>query len=107
MAGGGGEAVQPGVESLYEAGALLDAARGAFEWGGEAAVGFAKDDFGEGAAAVTLGQDGNETPDVGGELAGVPGELEGDLLIIAGCEVRGLPGEDGRDECLVRGAVQR
>jgi hypothetical protein len=39
--------------------------------------------------------------------AGVPGELEGDLLVVAGFEVGVLPREHGGDECLVRGAVQR
>jgi hypothetical protein len=69
-------------------------------------VGFSEDDFGEGAAAVVLGQGGGVALDVGGDRAGVPGELEGDLLVVAGREVRVLPREDGGDECLVRGAVQ-
>ncbi|CAM5543815.1 hypothetical protein I6J42_34595 (plasmid) [Streptomyces californicus] len=102
----GPRAVQAFVEDAHQAGAVLDAARGALEWDGQAAFGFAEDDFGEGAAAVALGQCGGETPDVGGDRAGVAGELEGDLLVVAGREVRVLPREDGGDEGLVRGAVQ-
>ena len=55
-AGGFGEAVQPRVESLYEPGAVLDAAGGAFQWRGEAPVGFTEDDFGESAVAVASGR---------------------------------------------------
>ncbi|MFC8918312.1 hypothetical protein ACFT5C_21320 [Streptomyces sp. NPDC057116] len=43
--------------------------------------------------------------DVGGEGAGVSGELEGDLLVVAGREAGVLPGEDGGDECFVRGGA--
>lgn len=77
-----------------------------FERGGEAAVGFTEYDFGEGTAAVALGQGGGVSSDVGGHGAGVPGELEGDLLVVAGGEVRVVPREDGGHEGFVRGAVQ-
>ncbi|UNM11850.1 hypothetical protein J4032_10100 [Streptomyces formicae] len=87
--------------------AVLGAAGGSFERCGQASVGFAEDDFGEGAAAVALGQGGGVAADVGGHGAGVPGELEGDLLVVAGFEVRVLPREHGGDERFVRGAVQR
>ncbi|GAA3154856.1 hypothetical protein GCM10010449_84770 [Streptomyces rectiviolaceus] len=43
------EAVQPRGKGLYEAGAVLGAAGGAFQWCGQASVGFAEDDFGGGA----------------------------------------------------------
>ncbi|MFC7924544.1 hypothetical protein [Streptomyces cinereoruber] len=59
----------------------------------------------KGSAAVALGQGGGEAPDVGGDRAGVAGELEGNLLVVAGCEVRVLPREDGGDEGLVHAAV--
>ncbi|MEV5546522.1 hypothetical protein AB0L35_10375 [Streptomyces sp. NPDC052309] len=49
---------------------------------GEAAGGFAEDDFGEGAAAVVLRQGGGVALDVGGEGAGVPGELEASGLTV-------------------------
>ncbi|GHB72186.1 hypothetical protein GCM10010377_73480 [Streptomyces viridiviolaceus] len=74
---------------------------------GEAAGCFVKDDCGEGAAAVVLRQGGGVALDVGGEGAGVPGELESDPLVVAGREVRVLPREDGGDACFVRGAFQR
>lgn len=41
----------------------------------------AEEDFGEGAAAVALAQCGGGAPDVVGHGAGVPGELEGALLV--------------------------
>jgi hypothetical protein len=44
---------------------------------------------------------------VSGDCAGVPGQLERDLLVVAGREVRVLPREDGGDERFVRGAIQR
>lgn len=69
--------------------------------------GYAEEDFSEGATAVVLGQCGGVAPDVGGHGAGVPDELEGDLLVVAGFEVGVLPREHSGDECLVRGAVQR
>jgi hypothetical protein len=68
---------------LYETGVVLHAAGSAPERGRQAAVSFAEDDLGEGAAAVALGQGHGKTPDVG-DRAGVPGELEGDLLVVAG-----------------------
>lgn len=52
----------------------------------QAADGFAEDDFGKGAAAVTPGQRGGVAPDVGGDRTGVPGEPESDLLVVADCE---------------------
>lgn len=66
---------------------------GALDRLGEAAGGFAENDVGEGAAAVVLRQGGGVALDIGGEGAGVPGELEGDLPVVAGREVRVLPRE--------------
>jgi hypothetical protein len=42
----------------HSVGYIVAGAGTAFERGGQAAVGFAEDDFGEGAAAVTLGLQG-------------------------------------------------
>ncbi|MBD0420213.1 hypothetical protein H0H10_13740 [Streptomyces sp. TRM S81-3] len=77
------KAVQAFVQSPDEPGTVLGAAGGALDRLREAAGGFAEDDFGEGAAAVVLRQ-GSVAVDVGGEGAGVPGELEGDLLVSRG-----------------------
>ncbi|MFC9753678.1 hypothetical protein [Streptomyces sp. NPDC056921] len=80
---------------------------GALQRCGPAPVGFVGDGFGEGATAVALRQDGGVAPDVDGDGAGVPGQSDGDLLVVAGLEVRALPREDGGDERFVRDAVQR
>lgn len=69
---------------------------------GETAGGFAEDGFGEDAAAVVLRQGGGVALDVGGDRAGVPDDLEGGLLVVAGREVRVLPREDSGDELSVR-----
>ncbi|MGA5171347.1 MULTISPECIES: hypothetical protein [Streptomyces] len=46
--------------------------------------------------------------DISGKHAGVAGELEGELLQVAGGEgVLVTPGEDGLDEALVRFAIER
>ncbi|MFE3073890.1 hypothetical protein [Streptomyces sp. NPDC059247] len=44
--------------------------------------------------------------EVGGQGAGVSGELEGDLLVVAGGEGRVGPGEDGGDERFVRRSAE-
>lgn len=77
--GRGLKTVQSFVEGTHEPGAVLCAAGGALDRLGQASGGFAEDDFGEGAAAVVLGQGGGVALDVGGECAGVPGQLEHDF----------------------------
>jgi hypothetical protein len=55
-----------------------------------------------------LGKAAGETPDVGGDRVSVPGELQGDLLVVACREkVRALPREVDGGEGLVRNALQR
>lgn len=68
--GRGRQPVQAFVQGPYEPGAVLGAAGGALDRLGEAAGGFAEDDFGEGAAAVVLRQGGGVALDVGGDRAG-------------------------------------
>ncbi|MFC9602544.1 hypothetical protein ACFTTN_03675 [Streptomyces niveus] len=66
---------------MYETGAVL-AAGGAPERSGQAAIGFAEDDFGESATAVALGQGGGVTSEATARAC--PVSWRGNLLVVAG-----------------------
>lgn len=68
----------------------------------------AQDDVGEYLGPAALRQLVRAAPNVGGDGAGMAGQLEADLLVVAFGE-RVLAGarEDGLDEALVRFAVER
>lgn len=68
--------VQAFVAGADEAGAVLDAAYGAFQRGGQPAFRLAEDDVGERQWSAALGQLARAAPDVGGDRTGMAGQWE-------------------------------
>ncbi|OKI40098.1 hypothetical protein A6A29_40020 [Streptomyces sp. TSRI0281] len=90
VVGGGLEAVEAFVEGADQTGPVLGAAKGALVGCAEAALCFGEDDLGQGAGAGVLVQEIGVVADVGGDGAGVAGQLEGDLLeVVGGVRVAG------------------
>lgn len=90
-------------------GAALDAAHGALQRRRQPPFRLAENDFGEWPPAVAFRQLGGTRLDVGRDRAGVPGQLQRDLLVVAGLDrvPRVGPRQHGLDQRLVRLAVER
>ncbi|MGY3676709.1 hypothetical protein ACVWXU_000332 [Streptomyces sp. TE33382] len=102
VAGYGLEAVKTFVERTDQAGPVLNAAQSALVRCGQAALCFGEDDLGQGPGTGVVVQEIGVTPDVGGDGAGVAGELQGDLFVVVRGEGGGVgPGQDGGDETFV------
>lgn len=70
-------------------------------------MGFGEEDLGQGAGPGVLVQELGVVADVGGDGAGVTGQLQGDLLeVVRGEGGRVGPGQDRGDQPLVGGTVQ-
>ncbi|MEV6078820.1 hypothetical protein AB0L80_27480 [Streptomyces sp. NPDC052069] len=105
--GGGLETVEAFVERADEAGPVLHTAQGALVGCVQAALFFGEDDLGQGAGPGVLVEEIGMVADVGGDGAGVAGQLQGDLLeAVRGESSRVGPGQDCGDQAFVGGAVQ-